>query len=85
MRHIAPPTSASMHDLFRAAKVSSRPIELDTSATDPIKDRTGSVDNLRGDVRLEKIDRLRKSLAENTYHVSSAELTQKIIARMLQS
>jgi anti-sigma28 factor (negative regulator of flagellin synthesis) len=74
-----------MHDLFRAAKVSSRPIELDTSATDPIKDRTGSVDNLRGDVRLEKIDRLRKSLAENTYHVSSAELTQKIIARMLQS
>jgi hypothetical protein len=34
--------------------------------------------------RLDKIDRLRKSLAENTYHVSSADLAQKIIDHMLQ-
>jgi hypothetical protein len=36
------------------------------------------------DVRLEKIDRLKKSLAENTYHVSSADLAQKIIDHLLQ-
>jgi anti-sigma28 factor (negative regulator of flagellin synthesis) len=55
-----------------------------TSATGPIKDCSGSVDNFTDDVRLEKIDRLRKSLAENTYHVSSADLAQKIIDHMLQ-
>jgi anti-sigma28 factor (negative regulator of flagellin synthesis) len=49
-----------------------------------IKDCSGSVDNFTDDVRLAKIDRLRKSLAENTYHVSSEDLAQKIIDHMLQ-
>ena len=74
-----------MRDPFRAARISAMRTELGTSATGPVKDCTGSVNNRRDDVRLEKIDHLGKSLAENTYHVSSAELTQKIIARMLQS
>jgi anti-sigma28 factor (negative regulator of flagellin synthesis) len=56
--------------------------ESGTSATGPIKDRSGSVDNFTDDVRLEKIDRLRKSLAENTYHVSSADLALKILDHM---
>jgi anti-sigma28 factor (negative regulator of flagellin synthesis) len=50
----------------------------------PIKDCSGSVDNFTDDVRLEKIDRLRKSLADNTYHVSSEDLAQKMIDHMLQ-
>jgi len=83
MRHIMPPTSASLDDVFRAAKVSSMRKE-GKSATGPIKDRSGSGDNFMDDVRLEKIDRLKKSLAENTYHVSSADLAQKIIDDMLQ-
>jgi anti-sigma28 factor (negative regulator of flagellin synthesis) len=82
MRHIVPSTSASGDDLFRAAKVSSM-TESGKSATGPIE-RKGSVHNFTDDVRLEKIDRLRKSLAENTYHVSSADLAQKIIDHMLQ-
>jgi anti-sigma28 factor (negative regulator of flagellin synthesis) len=65
-------------DLFRAAKVSSM-TESGASATGPIKDCSGSGDNFTDDVRLEKIDRLKKSLAENTYHVSSEDLAQKII------
>jgi anti-sigma28 factor (negative regulator of flagellin synthesis) len=55
------------------------PTESGESGTGPIKDCSGSVDNFTDDVRLEKIDRLRKSLAENTYHVSSEDLAQKII------
>jgi anti-sigma28 factor (negative regulator of flagellin synthesis) len=43
-----------------------------------------SADNFRDDVRLVKIDRLRKSLSENTYHVSAADLARKIIDQMLQ-
>jgi anti-sigma28 factor (negative regulator of flagellin synthesis) len=58
--------------------------ESDASATGPIKDRSGSGDTFTDDVRLEEIDRLKKSLAENTYHVSSADLAQKIIDDMLQ-
>jgi hypothetical protein len=53
--------------------------ESGTSATGPIKYCSGSVDNFTDDVRLGKIDRLRKSLAENTYHVSSADLALKIL------
>jgi anti-sigma28 factor (negative regulator of flagellin synthesis) len=65
-------------DLFGADKVSSM-TESGTSATGPIKDGSGTGDNFTDDVRLEKIDRLKKSLAENTYHVSSEDLAQKII------
>ena len=53
--------------------------ESGKSATGPIKHCSGSGDNFTDDVRPEKIDRLRKSLAENTYHVSFADLAQKII------
>jgi anti-sigma28 factor (negative regulator of flagellin synthesis) len=42
------------------------------------------VGNFKDDVRLEKIARLRKSLAENTYHVSSADLAQKIVDQVVQ-
>jgi anti-sigma28 factor (negative regulator of flagellin synthesis) len=84
-RHIVPSTSASLDDLFRAAKVSSMRTESGTSATGPIKNCGGSVDNFTDDVRLEKIDRLRKSLAENTYHVSSDDLAQKIIDHISDS
>jgi anti-sigma28 factor (negative regulator of flagellin synthesis) len=79
IRHIMPSTSASHDDLFLAAKVSSMRKESGTSATGPIKHCSGSGDNFTDDVRLEKIDRLKKSLAENTYHVSSADLAEKII------
>jgi hypothetical protein len=48
------------------------------SATGPIKYGSGSVDNFTEDVRLEKIERLRKSIAENTYHVSSEDLPEII-------
>jgi anti-sigma28 factor (negative regulator of flagellin synthesis) len=57
--------------------------ESGKSTTGPIKHCSGGVHNFTDDVRLEKIDRLRKSLAENTYHVSSADLAQKIINHML--
>jgi anti-sigma28 factor (negative regulator of flagellin synthesis) len=73
-----------MHDLFRAAKVSSMRTELGTSATGSIKDCSGSVDSFTDDVRLTKIDGLRKSFAESTYHVSSAKLAQTLIDHMLQ-
>jgi anti-sigma28 factor (negative regulator of flagellin synthesis) len=55
------------------------PTESGESGMGATKDCSGSVDNFTDDVRLEKIDRLRKSLAENTYHVSSEDLAQKII------
>jgi anti-sigma28 factor (negative regulator of flagellin synthesis) len=79
-----PPTSASLDDMFRAAKVSSMRKE-GKSATGPIKDCSRSVDNFTDDVRLEKIDRLRKSLAQNTYHVSSEDLAQKIMDHISDS
>jgi anti-sigma28 factor (negative regulator of flagellin synthesis) len=82
MRHIVPSTRHQCDDLFRSAKVSSMRKESGASATGAIKDC--SVDNFTDDVRLEKVDLLRKSLAENTYHVSSADLAQKIIDHMLQ-
>jgi anti-sigma28 factor (negative regulator of flagellin synthesis) len=84
LRHIVPSTRHHGDDPFRAAKVSSMRKESGTSATGPIKDCSGSVGNFTDDMRLEKIDRLRKSLAENTHHVSSADLAQKIIDHMLQ-
>jgi anti-sigma28 factor (negative regulator of flagellin synthesis) len=56
--------------------------ESGKSATGPINHC--SVHNFTDDVRLEKIDRLRRALAENTYQVSSADLAQKIIDHMLQ-
>jgi anti-sigma28 factor (negative regulator of flagellin synthesis) len=58
--------------------------ESGISAMGPIKDCSGGMDNFTEDVRLEKINRLRKSLAENTYRVSSDELAQKVIDHMLQ-
>jgi hypothetical protein len=58
--------------------------ESGTFATGPIKDISGSGDNFMDDARLEKIEGLKKSLAENTYHVSSADLAQKIVDDMLQ-
>jgi len=42
------------------------------------------VDNFGHDVRVEKIDRLRKYIAENTYHVKAVDLARKIIDDMLQ-
>jgi anti-sigma28 factor (negative regulator of flagellin synthesis) len=59
--------------------------ESGTSGTGAIKDCSGSVDNFADQVRLEKIDHLRKSLAENTYHVSTADLAGRIIDYMLRS
>jgi hypothetical protein len=59
--------------------------ESGTSGTGPIKDCSGGVDNFAEQAQLEKIDHLRKSLAENIYHVSAADLAGKIIAYMLQS
>lgn len=58
--------------------------ESGTSATGPINHCSDSVHNFTDDVRLEKIDRLRKALAESTYQVNSADLAQKIIDHMLQ-
>jgi Anti-sigma-28 factor, FlgM len=56
-----------------------------TSSTEPIKDCSGSVENFADEARLKTLDRLRKSLAENTYHVSGADLAEKIIDPILQS
>jgi hypothetical protein len=53
--------------------------ESGKSTTGPINDCSGSVNNFTDHMRLERIDRLRKSLAENTYHVSAADLAQKMI------
>jgi anti-sigma28 factor (negative regulator of flagellin synthesis) len=83
MRHIVPSTSVS-RDPFHAVKVSSMRKESGTSGSEPIKDSSGSVDNFADQARLEKIDHLRKSLTENTYHVSAADLAGKIIDYMLQ-
>jgi anti-sigma28 factor (negative regulator of flagellin synthesis) len=85
MRHIVPSTSVSRDDPFRAANVTFMRKESDTSETEPIKDSSGSVDNFADQARLEKIDHVRKSLAENTYRVSAADLAGKIIDYMLQS
>jgi hypothetical protein len=85
MRHIVPSTSASPDGLFRAVKVSSMRKESGTSGTGFIKDCGSGVDNFAHEVRLEKIDHLRKSLTENTYRVSAADLAGKIIDYMLQS
>jgi anti-sigma28 factor (negative regulator of flagellin synthesis) len=57
--------------------------ESDETGTGPIKDVSGSVDNFTDAVRQEEINRLRKSVAENTYQVSSEDLAQKIIDHML--
>jgi Anti-sigma-28 factor, FlgM len=85
-REIAPVCEILCHrlrhhgeDLFRAGKVFPMRRESGKLGTGPIKHCSDSVDNFTDDVRLEKIDRLRKSLAENTYHVSSEDLAQKII------
>jgi anti-sigma28 factor (negative regulator of flagellin synthesis) len=68
-----------------ADKVSSMRKESGKSETGPIKDCSGTVDNFTDGVRLEKVDRLKKSLAENTYHVSSEDLAQKIIDQISDS
>jgi anti-sigma28 factor (negative regulator of flagellin synthesis) len=60
-------------------------MESGASASEPVKECSRSMDNFTDDVRLEKIDRLRKSLAENSYHVSAADLAGKIIDYMLRS
>ena len=59
--------------------------ESGITAIRPIKDCSGSVENFTDGVRLEKVDRLKKSLAENTYHVSSEDLAQKIIDHISDS
>jgi hypothetical protein len=52
--------------------------------TGPIKDCSECVDNFADEARLEQIDRLRKSIGENTYHVSGADLARKIMDHMMQ-
>jgi hypothetical protein len=59
--------------------------ESGESGTGPIKDCSGDVDNFADQARLKTIVHLRKSLAENTYHVAAADLAEKIIDYMLQS
>jgi hypothetical protein len=59
--------------------------ESGTSGTGPIKDCSGSVENFADEARQKQIDHLRRSLAENTYRVSGADLAQKIIDYLLQS
>ncbi len=44
-----------------------------------------SVGNVADEARLEKIDKLRKAIAEKTYHVSATDLAGKITDYMLQS
>jgi hypothetical protein len=57
--------------------------ESDPSGAGPIKECRGRVDNLADKARLEKINHLRKSVAENTYQLSAADLAEKIIDHML--
>lgn len=57
--------------------------EWGTFRTGPAKGCSNGGDNFGNDVRWEKIDRLRKSLGENTYHVSATDLARKIIDHML--
>jgi hypothetical protein len=85
MRHIVPVASISNDDPFRAVKVSFMRKESGTSGTGPIKDCSGGVDSFADRARLEKLDRLRKSLTENTYHVNAEDLAGKIIDYMLPS
>ena len=84
MRHIVPSTSVSCNGPFCAAKVSSMRTESGTSGTGHIKDYSASVDNFADEARVETADRLRKSLAQNTYRVSAADLARKIIEHMMQ-
>jgi hypothetical protein len=58
--------------------------EWGTSATGAIKDYNGRLDDFAEEARLEKIGRLRQSLAENTYHVSATDSARKIIEHMMQ-
>jgi anti-sigma28 factor (negative regulator of flagellin synthesis) len=46
---------------------------------------SGSEDNWGDQVRLEKIEKLKIAIAENTYQVSAAELARRIIDQMLRS
>jgi hypothetical protein len=52
--------------------------------TMPVEPCSDGVDEFGDDVRLEKIDRLRRCLAENTYEVSAQDLARKIIDHMMQ-
>jgi hypothetical protein len=59
------------------------PYKIATKAL-AIHQATGTVLNFTDEARLEHIDRLRKSLGENIYHVSAADLARKIIGHMMQ-
>lgn len=58
---------------------------LGVSGSGSIEDCNLSLDNFTDETRLEKIDSLRKALAEKIYHVSAADLARKIIDHMLRS
>jgi hypothetical protein len=70
--------------IILSCKVSFMSTESGNSGARPIKNCGESSDNFSDETRLEKIDYLRKSLAKNTYHVSTADLACKIIEHMRQ-
>jgi anti-sigma28 factor (negative regulator of flagellin synthesis) len=48
----------------------------------PIKDRIRNFDNRAGEVRLEKIEKLRAAIADKTYYVSVPDVARKVIDHM---
>jgi hypothetical protein len=84
LRHIVPFTPVSRDCPFRAAKVSCMRTEPGSSATGKITNCSGCLDDFTDEARLEKVDRLRKSLAENSYHISAADVAVKVIEYMLR-
>ena len=56
-----------------------------TSAKDRLAvDSLHGIEDLTDEERLKKIDRLKRSVADGTYHVSAEDLADKLIAHMLE-
>ena len=49
-----------------------------------IEDRLRNLDNGAGEVRLEKIEKLRAAIADKTYNVSVPDVARKVIDHMQQ-
>jgi flagellar biosynthesis anti-sigma factor FlgM len=56
----------------------------DTAMTNPERWLQAKPDNELGEVRLEKIERLKAAIANGTYSVSAADLAEKMIESMFE-
>jgi anti-sigma28 factor (negative regulator of flagellin synthesis) len=66
-----------------ASHTSSGPEELTpTARIKALLDHIRALDQSMGGARLNKIEKIKKALADGTYHVSAAEVARKIIDNM---